>query len=109
VNFSVSYSLYGACDILSDDYPSLLDNVLKAGIGYEYDQDLKPVLIGYDSETTTMVFFDFSHESIISDEPVVFEGDPGDLSLHPSFRDFLNCRHEANEITIMKLMDMRLA
>lgn len=106
-NFCLSYSLFGASDLLSDSYSVLLKEVLEVGTGYDYNIDLPPILIGYDTETTTRVFFDLFHEPLDSNEPIVLEGNPGDMSLHESFRAFLEFRVKTNEITISHLLKLR--
>jgi hypothetical protein len=105
--FSLSYGLLGGRDLLSPSYPNLLKEVLDAGIGLERSSENGLVLIGYDPETTTRVFVDLLHEPLIPHEAVVFDGDPGDLSLHASFAKFLELKVIANEKTIEQLEAMR--
>lgn len=106
-NFSASYSLLGAQDILSNDYSKILDNILKDWIGFDYDTEFPPILIGFDNETTTRVFFHLSHETLRDNEPVVLEGDPGDMSIHDSFYSFLKLHVKSNEITISKILELK--
>jgi hypothetical protein len=106
-NFSVSYSLLGTREILDDSYGMLVASLLESDIGYDHKTDLPPLLIAYDTETTTRVFIDFYHEQSIEGEPVIFEGDPGDMSLHTSFDEFLRFHVHVNELTIGHLQDLR--
>jgi hypothetical protein len=106
-NFSASYGLFGAQDLLSPIYPKLLDNVLKNWIGFEYEPERPPMLIGYDPETRTRVFFEFKHLRTAPNEPIVIDGNPGDMTLHQSFRDFLEACIDANLHTIAELIDLR--
>ncbi len=106
-NFSISFDLLGAQDILDPAYEARWRNVLKDGIGYSYDESLPPLLVGCNEETTTRVFMDFGHEQLTAGEPVVFEGDPGDTSIYPSFLSLLEIRVDANTNTIRELLTMK--
>ena|SRR5256885_14231911 len=105
-NFSVSYSLFGARDLLAPSYRSLLEQVLARGIGFDFDPLLPPIMVAYDPETTTRIFFEARHQRDVHDEPVVLEGDPGNLTLHQSFKTFLEARVDANLFTMAKLKDV---
>jgi hypothetical protein len=108
-NFSVSYSLLGARDLLSDSYAVLLKDSLDEGVSFDYDPERPPILIGYDPETRTKAFFEFSHERVLITEPVFLEGNPGDMTLHPSFGAFLEVSIDANRHTIAELRRVREA
>jgi hypothetical protein len=106
-NFCVSYNLLGIQDILGRPYEKIVSELLEHGVGYDHRRDLPPFLVAYDIETTTRVFLDFYHEQSVEGEPVVFEGEPGDMFLHASFAEFLRFRAQVNETTINHLRDLR--
>jgi hypothetical protein len=105
--FSLSYSLFGSIDLLSDTYPAMLAGYLANPVGFAYPEDRPPVLIAHDPETTTRVWFELSHRAIALDEPVVLDGDPGDMTLHASFAAFMRSRIDSNELTIKRLLELR--
>jgi hypothetical protein len=105
-NFCVSYSLFGARDLLGRAYSRLLERTLEEGVGFEYEPGLAPVLIGRDPETITRAFFELRHERQQPGEPVVLEGDPGNLTLHQSFHTFLEARIETNLYTMAELNEV---
>lgn len=105
-NFCVSYHLLGTSDLSTDAYEELSATVLEHWIGYDHDLEFPPILIGHDPETTTRVFLDFFHEQMREGEPVVFEGDPGNMTVHPSFGEFLTSRVETNRLTIRHLEEL---
>ena len=108
-SFSLSYSLFGSIDLLSDIYPELLASHLANPVGFAHDEERPPILLGRDPETTTCVWLELTHEAIAPDEPVVLDGDPGDMSLHASFGHFIRSRIPTNERTIQHLLEMRRA
>lgn len=106
-NFCLSYGLFGTVDLTSEAYPVLLRRCFAHGVGFDYGEELPPVLIGYDAETTTRAWFELAHERDIADEPIVLEGDPGDMSLHVSFGAFMESRIATNEETIERLLKLK--
>lgn len=108
-NFSVSYGLFGARDLLTSSYEELRRTILADGVSFDYDPARPPILIGYDPETRTRAFFELSHSRVRPGEPVFIEGDPGDMTLHDSFGEFLEASVDANLHTIAELMRVRTA
>lgn len=106
-DFSFSYHIYGSQTLLTPSYDELSAEVFEAGTGLTRDSALDLVLIGSHPETTTRLFVDLQHEPIDAGESVLFDGDPGDLSLHPSFIAYMRMRVTANEMTITQLVAAR--
>lgn len=106
-NFCLSYGLFGTEDLASEAYPVLLRTCLADWIGFDYGKELPPILIGYDDETTTRVWFELAHERETSEEPIVLDGNPGDMSLHVSFGAFMESRIATNEATIARLLTLK--
>ena len=106
-DFSFSYHLFGAQDLLSLSYPETSARALGAEADPSCLPDEGRVLIGSHLETTTTLVIDFLHEQLERDEFVVLDGSPGNVSLHLSFLAFMRMRIAANEITIAKLIDVR--
>lgn len=106
-NFSYSYHLFGAQDLLSPSYPETSARALGTGAGSSRSSDEGQVLIGSHPETTTTLVIDFLHEQLEHGEFVILDGDPGDVSLHLLFLAFMRMRIAANEITIAKLIEVR--
>ena len=106
-DFSFSYHLFGSKELLSPAYSALRAEVLDSGVGLSREPEARLILIGHHPETTTRLFIDLQHEPLELDESVILDGDPGDISLHPSFVAFMRMRVTANEITIAKLIAVR--
>lgn len=106
-DISTSFHLHGSEFLMSDEYDETLEFLLENGFGFETDDTQLPLLIGSHEDTLTKVFFDFKHAQKIAGETMMFEGDPGFMTLHNSFIDFLNCRIEANEKTLQTLINMK--
>lgn len=106
-DFSFSYHLFGSAALLSPGHEALCARVFEAGTGLTRERAEDLVLIGQHPETTTHLFIDLLHEPLEDGEAVVFDGDPGDLSLHPSFIAFMRMRVQANEMTIAQLVAVR--
>jgi hypothetical protein len=106
-HFSTSYHLFGSCDLLAADYPRQVNELLSDGPGFQFAPDHPPVLIASHPDTTTRLWMHPEHESKDPLEPVVLDGDPGDMTLHESFVSCLRHRIEANKMTIKTLLKMR--
>lgn len=106
-DISTSFHLHGSEFLLSDEYDETLEFLMENGFGFETDDTQLPLLVGSHEDTLTKVFFDFKHEQKIAGETVMFEGDPGFMTLHYSFFDFLNCRVEANEKTLQTFINIK--
>lgn len=106
-DFSFSYHLFGSQGLLSPAYRALSAEIFEAGTGLSRESDADLILIGRHPETTTRLFIDLQHEPLEPGESVIFDGDPGDLSLHPSFIAFMRMRVTANEMTIAQLVAVR--
>lgn len=106
-DFSFSYHLLGSAELLSPAYPTLCAEVFESGTGLARKFDADLILIGHHPETTTRLFIDLQHEPLDPGESVIFDGDPGDLSLHASFVAFMRMRVTANEMTIDQLVAAR--
>ncbi|MDB5976449.1 MAG: hypothetical protein JWR07_3209 [Nevskia sp.] len=105
-NFCVSYSLFGSLELLDVGYQGLLRNTVAGVAGREDGRDFPIVLIGYDKDTSTRVFFEGHHEPLLPNELVVLEGNPGDMAIHESFRELLEFRIETNRLTLSHLADL---
>jgi hypothetical protein len=106
-NFSFSYDVFGSKELLSKNYNKLNKAIYESGTGLNREEDKDLLLIGYQVDTTTRLFIDLLHEQIDPTESIVFDGDPGDISMHSSFISFLRMRVEANNITIQQLDDVK--
>ena len=104
-NFCVSYALFGARDLLGRGYARLLERTLEEGVGFEYKPGLAPVLIG-EIPRRRRAYFSNQARAASPGEPVVLEGDPGNLTLHQSFHTFLEARIEADLYTMAELNDV---
>ncbi|PZP98667.1 MAG: hypothetical protein DI587_13725 [Variovorax paradoxus] len=99
-DFSFSYDLYGACDLLTDKHASLSARLFEENVGLPVGDTERLILLGSSPETTTRLIADLRHQPLKPGESVIFDGDPGFLSLHASYGDFLRMRVQANRLTI---------
>lgn len=102
-DFSASYPLFGACDLLARGHARAEREILAQGIGLSTESIDQVVLLGWSQETTSRVIVDMRHKQLKPGEAVVFDGDPGNLSRHESFGEFILIQAKANAMTIAEI------
>jgi len=103
-DYSFSYHLFGSRDLLSPEYDSIAERALgNAASGLERESADDLILIGRHPETRTRLILDPRHAPLEPGETVVFDGDPGFMSLHASFGSFLAMSVQAKQMTIETL------
>lgn len=102
-HFSASYDLFGSKIFLSDNFDKHANDLLKNGIGLEDERMEGIVFLGWNEETTNRIFYDFKPNKV----PILYDGEPGFISLYVSFEQFLNLKTKANELTIKSIREMQ--
>jgi hypothetical protein len=106
-DFSFSYDLYGAADLLSQAYEEVAAELDPAGLGLpegELNGGQKGlVLLGRNDDAETRLIADLRHATLQAGETVIYDGEPGNWSLHESFGDFLRMRIQANKLTMAEI------
>jgi len=103
-DFSFSYHLFGSRFLLSPEYDAIAERALGGGAsGLERASADELILIGRHPDTRTRLILDPHHAPLEPGETVVFDGDPGFLSLHASFGSFLEMSVQAAKLTIRTL------
>jgi|GEM_PF-4245369 len=102
-NFSSSYDLFSSEILLSENYEQKSQELLNKGLGLKRNHPCEIIVLGWNDETRTRIFY----ESNANNSLVLYDGEPGFISMYDSFEHFLNLKVAANEISKKRILDMQ--